>query len=517
MKPCKKALALLLMTVLTAAMAAGCKAKDQNNSSSGISENSQVSENSGTGTGNNNKPTLYIFNSKGENAKEFEAMCEAYTAETGVPTKPFSVGAGTDASEPLRAQMNSNTPPAIFSIMGVKELPEWQQSGTALDLTTVEDSEFKSIVEGIPENMRLTTDGKASYGIPFNVEGYGYMVDSQMLDDLFGANSHEALLKDLRTCSYEDFTKLCEAIDQYVATPSAAKVTVNGNEYTFQADKTGLAKNLTGVFAFAGSEKWTYGDHAINIAINTVFSSPIQAADASDEQLDQLKEPFVAYAKMLDFVTQHVGGLKGHATRGRDLINASSFGYDQSIQMYADSNAVFLQQGNWASANIGKVNQDVANRSSFIPLKCPVTDDMIKTGKTAAEFNSSIPVYVPNYYAVNAKVSEEIQQEAINFLKWMQKTENVNKYIVGMFKAVPYNASENIEMEDALGSSIMSYVKEGRTLSDPYNGAPASWSSEVVGKQLMEQYLIKEQWSENDYSDIADFAISKWKEMKNAQ
>ena len=166
MKPCKKALALLLMTVLTAAMAAGCKAKDQNNSSSGISENSQVSENSGTGTGNNNKPTLYIFNSKGENAKEFEAMCEAYTAETGVPTKPFSVGAGTDASEPLRAQMNSNTPPAIFSIMGVKELPEWQQSGTALDLTTVEDSEFKSIVEGIPENMRLTTDGKASYGIP---------------------------------------------------------------------------------------------------------------------------------------------------------------------------------------------------------------------------------------------------------------------------------------------------------------------------------------------------------------
>ena len=33
----------------------------------------------------------------------------------------------------------------------------------------------------------------------------------------------------------------------------------------------------------------------------------------------------------------------------------------------------------------------------------------------------------------------------------------------------------------------------------------------------MEQYLIKEQWNENDYSAIADFAISKWKEMKNAQ
>ncbi|GEM_PF-4443824 len=63
MKPCKKALALLLMTVLMTTLAAGCKSKDQNNSSSGISDNSQVSENSGTGTGNNDKPTLYIFNS----------------------------------------------------------------------------------------------------------------------------------------------------------------------------------------------------------------------------------------------------------------------------------------------------------------------------------------------------------------------------------------------------------------------------------------------------------------------
>ena len=40
MKSCKKALALLLMTVLMTTLAAGCKSKDQNNSSSGISAGS---------------------------------------------------------------------------------------------------------------------------------------------------------------------------------------------------------------------------------------------------------------------------------------------------------------------------------------------------------------------------------------------------------------------------------------------------------------------------------------------
>ena len=49
----------------------------------------------------------FFFNAKGENAAEFEEMCKAFTEETGIPTKPFSIGSGQDSDEMLRAQMNS--------------------------------------------------------------------------------------------------------------------------------------------------------------------------------------------------------------------------------------------------------------------------------------------------------------------------------------------------------------------------------------------------------------------------
>lgn len=58
---------------------------------------------------------LVLFNAKGENAAEFEEMCKAFTEETGIPTKPFSIGSGQDSDEMLRAQMNSENPPAIYT------------------------------------------------------------------------------------------------------------------------------------------------------------------------------------------------------------------------------------------------------------------------------------------------------------------------------------------------------------------------------------------------------------------
>jgi len=35
----------------------------------------------------------------------------------------------------------------------------------------------------------------------------------------------------------------------------------------------------------------------------------------------------------------------------------------------------------------------------------------------------------------------------------------------------------------------------------------------VVGLEVMEKYLTKPQWTEQDYEAIADYGISKWKEM----
>lgn len=503
----------LLAFALSAAMAcafAACGNADERSSSSGAAAQSGSSAAEGSTQG----VTINVFNSKGENAAQFAEMCQAFTEETGINAVPFSVGAGEDAMEPLRAQMSGNNPPAIFSMQGLKELPEWEESGTALDLSTVEDPAFKEIVDAIPQDMRLSPDGEKSYGIPYNIEGYGYIVDPVMLEDLFGAGNGDAVIADLRVCSYEDFIAFCDAVNTYIQEPSAAEVTINGNSYAFHASKIGAAEKLNGIFAFAGSEKWTYGDHAVNVALNAVLPTPLAAANVTDEQLEELRKPLTAYAKAIDYVSSHVGGLNGPATRGRDLISSTNFGYDQSVQMLADGNALFLQQGNWAAGNIEKISADVAGRVVFIPVKMPITDDMIKTGRTAADFNSSIPVYVPNYYAVNAKVSGEEQAAAFRFLTWMHDTANLQKYVVDSFKFIPWYKGADLTVSDSLGKSITTYVDEGKTLAAPYHGAPGVWSGDTFGLRLMEEYLIKPDWTEEDYAAIADYGISSWKELR---
>ena len=110
--------------------------------------------------------TLHIFNTKGEIAGQFEQMCKDFTAETGIQAEPFTVGSGEDSMEPLRAQMTSKEPPAIFNT-DFRGLPEWEESGAAFDMNEAVNEDLKKIVSEIPENMRLTSeDGTKSYGIP---------------------------------------------------------------------------------------------------------------------------------------------------------------------------------------------------------------------------------------------------------------------------------------------------------------------------------------------------------------
>ena len=57
------------------------------------------------------------------------------------------------------------------------------------------DPDFKKLAEAIPENLYLSTDGTTNYGVPYNLEGYGYLVDKQMITDIFGEENTEAFFR----------------------------------------------------------------------------------------------------------------------------------------------------------------------------------------------------------------------------------------------------------------------------------------------------------------------------------
>ena len=382
----KKILSMVLAGILTTGMLAGCGG----------------SGDSGDSSGSKKDYDLYIFNTKGENADAMEAAANAFGEEKGVKVKVFSLGSGTNSDDTLRTEMNSKNKPAIFSCMNSQALVEWVEGGFAMDLSKATNEDFKKLVSEIPESFNLT-DGSANYGIPYNVEGYGYIVDTEMIAALFGEDKVEAFLSAFKTATYDEFESAVKTLQAYIKEGTAGSVILSGQEFALAAEKTGKAASLEGVFSVAGSEKWTYGDHFVNIAVDAIFKDSQAASQATKKELEAGKGAFEAYAKALDLKTSNAT-----TERGPELINASTNGYDPSVATFANSKAIFLKQGNWAYENIKKANADIVDTLTFLPIKMPFAQDDIKVeGLTVEHMLESIPVFVPNYYCINDKVSDK--------------------------------------------------------------------------------------------------------------
>lgn len=489
----KRVLSMVLSGILTIGMLAGCGGSGESKDSSNSKKDYD----------------LYIFNTKGENADAMEAAANAFGEEKGVKVKVFSLGSGTNSDDTLRTEMNSKNKPAIFSCMNSQALVEWVEGGFAMDLSKATNEDFKKLVSEIPESFNLT-DGSANYGIPYNVEGYGYIVDTEMIASLFGEDKVDAFLSAFKTATYDEFESAVKTLQAYIKEGTAGSVTLSGQEFALAAEKTGKAASLEGVFSVAGSEKWTYGDHFVNIAVDAVFKDSQAAAEATKKELEAGKGAFEAYAKALDLKTSNAT-----TERGPELINASTNGYDPSVATFANSKAIFLKQGNWAYENIKKANADIVDTLTFLPIKMPFTQDDIKVeGLTVEHMLESIPVFVPNYYCINDKVSDKEKELAQEFLVWLNTSEEGQKFVVQDMAFIPYNADPSKTSAGySLGDSIISYMSEDKTLTNAYAGAPVGWATENFGLHMMENYLNTAKWSETAYGDIADYAISSWSEM----
>ena len=156
----KRLLSLFLICILSLCLLTGCGRKDDDT----------VQE-------------LYIYNSKGENAKQFEEIAKEYENISGIKIKVVTIGSGTDHMATLRAEINSKQPPDIFTVQSISELQEWKDGEIVVNFSNSDNltPEFKELSENVDSRLRLTTDGENSFGIPYCIEGYGYIVDKQMM------------------------------------------------------------------------------------------------------------------------------------------------------------------------------------------------------------------------------------------------------------------------------------------------------------------------------------------------
>lgn len=455
---------------------------------------------------------VYFFNGKSEIATSLESVAKDYEKETGKKVKVFTNGTA-ESLETLRSELNSKQMPTIMAL-NQTSITEMVEGGFALEASKVPNEKLKGIYDSVPDNMQLKYNGEGEYGIPYNIEGYGLIVNTQMLKDVYGLTDTEQFVNDFKLADYSEFEKLITATDDYIKGKGQEEFTLNGTAYTTAGEKTDLTKNLNGVFSIAGAEKWTYGNHFTNYAANAVFPDYSSTAGATKEEVAALEEPLVKSLLEAEFLSDYAAGPNGAITRGNDFVNSTITGYDQAVQTFAQGKALFIKQGNWIYSTVKTANSEFADNLIMLPMKLNFSgEDITAKGMTVDKLNQSVAEFVSQYYVINAKASEQEVKDAADFLVWLNTSDEGLNYIINEFGFVPFNADENTKLDNPLSNSLISYKVAGNILANDFDAYPASWGLNSIGTFMMEKlFTSTEPLSESEIREGVKQSIAEWQE-----
>ena len=437
---------------------------------SGCMRRNENDQNQQNETNNTVEDELVIYHNNTELAPMLISLAEEYSAATG--KKISAQLAGNDFFGEVKSK-NA----AIYIVDTHSDLSEWHSGGFFADL--MNDTGLSSLVSGIPSGLQFNSSGLGNYGVPLMLEGYGYIFDREMLDDLFGGENTEALVNDLRTCSFTEFEGFVAAVDTYIAAPSAATVTLNGRNYTFAAEKTGKAANLTGVFSL-NNESTRAMEHLLSYVLAAKFGSRYEVMTADETAVTGMNDILSAYIEVLDLHTGHIAGAEGSISRGEEF-TGGDYNYSTSIDLFTRGYALFYPGGTSDTADFEESSAGFGANLDIIPMKLPITDEQITaSGMTAEKLRNSIVIGSRYYIAVNPNASETLSAAAREFIDWIYNDEAGRTAYSSAFGGVPFNfeytANENgtVNGENGNSSAAEGYGNETEngTVS-PENAEPS--------------------------------------------
>ncbi len=416
----KKMMSATLAAALLASVAAGC----------GTAKDTAPKQGAGTGAGAQKEVTVKIFQFKVEIAEQLNKLKAEYEkAHPGVKLQIETVGGGADYGAALKAKFAGGDEPDIFNNGGNNELNLW--------LDKVEDLSGEPWVANLLESTKaqISRDGKL-YGMPFGVEGYGYIYNK----DLFAKAGITQLPNTL--ASLEDAAKKLQAAG--VATP----------------------------FSNGYQEWWILGIHNLNIALANQ-PNPDQFIEDLKAGKVQLKDNaiFKDWVNLLDLTVKY-----GSKT-------ALTTDYNTQVTDFASGKSAIMQQGNWTQVQINKVNPNI--KMGLLPMPISNTpSDKIYLG-------------VPNNWVVNK--NSKVKKEAKAFLNWMVTSDIGKQYIVKEFKFIPAFKNIPYQAADLgdIAASINEYTKDNKVLTWNWSKLPDGATQEIgahmqayiAGKKNKDQLL----------------------------
>lgn len=375
--------------------------------------------------------TIKIFQFKVEIAEAFNKMKAEYeSSHPGVKLQIETVGGGADYGAALKAKFASGDQPDIFNNGGFQELNTW-----ADHLEDLSDQPWvKNVIPVAKEPM--TKDGKL-WGMPMNVEGYGFLYNK----DLFAK------------AGITDVPKTLSQLQAAAEKLKAAGITPFSNGY---------------------QEWWVLGIHNFNVALS---KQPDPAKFVADLYAGTAKisgnAVFKDWENMLDTTIKYSSK------------NPLTTDYNTQVTQFAKGETAMMQQGNWTQVQISGINPNI--KIGVAPM--PINED--------AALNDKIFVGVPNNWVINK--DSKVKAEAKEFLNWMVSSDVGMRYMTKEFKFIPAFTNITADPKDLgdIAVAVMDYNKAGKVLPWVWARLPdgttqefgASMQAYIAGKLNKDQLL----------------------------
>ncbi|OTN75814.1 hypothetical protein A5886_000890 [Enterococcus sp. 8G7_MSG3316] len=391
--------------------------------------------------------TLEVFNIKTETAEQMDNLVKSFEeSHPDIKINMTTVGGGTDATAAMQSKFSSGDEPDIFMLGGLADTQTWEHK-----LYDLSDTDLaKNAIEGTLEGATLND---IHYGVPMNIEGYGWLINKDIFEE---ANIDSSTLD-----TYEGLKTAVEALDQ-------------------KKEELGLS----GVFGFSGGETW----------VDSQFSSNFFAPEFNDS----LGETYEATELKLTYAETMKNYLDLAIKYNAQPLE--SMDYSTSVEeLFAGGKVAIIHQGNWIVPTLNSLDESFSKEKlSIVPMT------------VESEGESKIVAGPAWFWGVNKDKDQEVIDASIEFLTWMYTDEEAMDAIINDFEFIPaYTNFSSDAITDPLSKEIYTYLSDGRTVPWVHNSYPDGYGQNVFGVNLQAYAANQLSWS-----DFTDVLKTSWAEER---
>lgn len=344
----------------------------------------------------------------GDLSEKIDEMAADFNAQSDT-TEVEVVPMPADTASMITVMFNSGNTPTVMALETGDLL---RAKDRLMDL-----SELKAVQYAAQGTIEAATDGDSVYGVPYRIEGMGLIYNRRVLDQILG----------------EDYD------------PDTIRTQADLEEVFEKIQNAGIAPIVL------GTQDWSLSSH-LTTDIYTGQSEDPKEQAAFVESLRK-GEVNLAENKVFNQIMDTLDILKKYNYyRDNPLLYANDGDTTKQARVLTEGKAAFWFQGNWGSTALEAL--DAEGEYGMIPLPA---------GNDDTYPNERIATLVPLYLSIFDGAAKEQKQAGRELIEYITQTERGWNFVVKDAKGIPAYDNAEVEVENGIASSILSYQNQGRT------------------------------------------------------